>query len=206
MDFEFALKIFALVASAFGAWKVLAELARAKRSTLREEYRFAKEFFADLQSKVPLHPYVRDKGFEALAGDKLLTSREVEYLVGLPDPARSLREFANARKYLEHAVTAGDSQLMLRKKYQGNLTLQAILMGYILLFLSAYTLAWSPLIFPSIPQGFSIRIVVALPITVIAFGPIAYYFFIQGLRVGDAISLIHRLKLLGKSYISPLPH
>lgn len=200
MDIELSLKIFALVVSAFGAWKVLSELARARRSTLREEYRFAKEFFADLQSKEFLHPYVRDKGFEALSGDKSLTTREIEYLVSLPGPAQSLREYANGRRYLEHAATAGDKQIMLKNRYQKPWILRAILLGYLLLFLAAYSAAWSPLIFPSVPHDFGVRIVVALPFTALAFGPIAYYFFSQGLRVGNAISLIRRVKLLGKGH------
>jgi hypothetical protein len=200
MDIELSLKILALVVSAFGAWKILSELARARRSTLREEYRFAKEFFADLQSKESLHPYVRDKGFEALARDRSLTTREIEYLVSLPGPAQSLREYANGRRYLEHAATAGDKQIMLKKRYQKSWILRAILLGYLLLFLAAYSAAWSPLLFPSVPHRFGVRVFAALPFTALAFGPIAYYFFSQGMRVGNALSLIRRVKLLGSGH------
>jgi len=200
MDIELLLKVLALVASAFGAWKILSELARARRSTLRDEYRFAKEFFADIQSKESLHAYVRDKGFEALAGERSLTTREIEYLVSLPCPAQSLREYANGRKYLEHASTAGDKQIMLKKKYQKPRLMWAILLGYFLLFLVAYSAAWSPLLFPSIPSSLGLRLFLALPFTVLAFGPVAYYFFIQGVRVANAIQLVRRVELIRPGY------
>jgi hypothetical protein len=61
MEFELALKVVALVVSAMGAWKVLSESTRARRTSVRDDYRFAKEFLTDLRAKESMHPYLRDR-------------------------------------------------------------------------------------------------------------------------------------------------
>ena len=192
MDLEIVLKLLAVLVSSVGAWKVLTELARARRATLREEYRFAKEFLSDLKSKEPIHVYLKDKGYEALGGDKSLATREIEYLMSLPEPARALREYANGRKYIEHVATAGDRQLLLRRPYRRFVSLRSLIWLYLALFLLAYTAAWSPLVFSEVPRALGFRITVALPFTLLTFGPISYWFFRQGSRVSDAWSLLRR--------------
>lgn len=192
MDIELTLKLIALLVSAIGTWKVLPDLVRARRATIREEYHFAKEFFADLRSKEPIHPYVREKGFEALADGRPLTAREIEYLLNMPEPARSLREYATGKKYLEHAATAGDRQILVRKRYRRSWVLQALLWLYLLFFFSAYAGAWSPFFFSSMTQELGLRIGVALPVTLLTFGPFAYFFFRQAFFVANALAVIRR--------------
>lgn len=171
MELEQALKVAALLVSAIGAWKVLSEITRARRTSVRDDYRFAKEFLTDLRAKEPMHTYLRDKGYEALVSGSPLSTREIEYLLSLPEPVRSLREYASGRKYLQHASTAGTKQLLIKKQYRKSWVLNALLWVYLLLFLGAYTAAWSPLLFATISQQLGLGTVSALAVTLLAFWP-----------------------------------
>ncbi|MGE3926895.1 MAG: hypothetical protein AB7G13_28545 [Lautropia sp.] len=192
MTTELTLKILALAVSSFGAWKLLKDVIGARRSSLREEYRFAREFFADMSSQDALHPYVRDKGYEALVGTISIGASEIEYLVSLPEPARSLREYVQGKKYLEHASTAGNRQISLKKRYRSRNRMRLQVLGYFLAFVVSYAAMMFPMLFPSVPHQFGLRVSVALPITMLLFGPVTYYFLVQGLKAECARMLIHR--------------
>ena len=81
VDIEQILKIGAFFLSAVATWKVIIELLRGRQGRLREEYIFAKAFFEHVQSEPNLHPFLKEKGYQAIAGDPTLTAAEIEYLL-----------------------------------------------------------------------------------------------------------------------------
>ncbi len=80
-------------------WMKYSEFRLARHGRLREEYRFAREFLTDLMSPAGMHPFVRRKGYQAIAGDTRLSAAEIEYLLNLDDGARALKDYVLGRKY-----------------------------------------------------------------------------------------------------------
>lgn len=60
MDIELFAKLVTVAGSVFALYKVIAEFVISKKSRLREEFKFIKEFINDL--KPDTHPFVIEKG------------------------------------------------------------------------------------------------------------------------------------------------
>jgi hypothetical protein len=192
MNIELLIKIFALVVSAIGTWMAYSQLARSRKTTLRDEYRFAKEFMNDLKSDKLITTYLKDKGYEALIGITSLTTREIEFLLSLPEPARSLREFVSGRKYLEHVPTAGEKPLMLKKRYRKPSALRRRGLFFMILFAVFYTFIWLPIFLPDWITFMGLRMSSALSLTIVLFAPFTYLFFRMALNVTNARAVLRR--------------
>lgn len=60
------------------------------------------DFLQEVNSNKQLHPFLREKGYQAIAGDKQIGANEIEYLLSLKGPERALRDYVLGRPYLEH--------------------------------------------------------------------------------------------------------
>lgn len=67
---------------------------------LHQNYKLAKEIFDDIQNNPSMHPYVLERGYQALAKSKNIKIREAEYLTSLENPNSSLTNYIKARSYL----------------------------------------------------------------------------------------------------------
>lgn len=85
-------------ASIYGLRKAILGFAFFKRSGLRKEFKFTKNFLANLKAN---HPYLVEKGFFAITGDASLSAHEIICLLSLPSPTQALRHYSAAKKYLE---------------------------------------------------------------------------------------------------------
>lgn len=115
---EILWKIIPVLAAVVASAKILYELALGGRGRLREEYRFAHDFMQQLKNEPDMHPFVRDKGYQAIAGDASLSAEEVAYLLSLENPGRALRDYALGRPYLEHLTARGNLRLDFRPEYK----------------------------------------------------------------------------------------
>lgn len=118
MDIETLGKFIAAAVAIFGVGRALYEIISGNKPKLRDEYKFARDFFEDLASKKTLHPFAIEKGYQAIAGTTAIKSDEVAYILTLENPARCLRDFVLSRKYIEHLNTTGDLQITFAKKYK----------------------------------------------------------------------------------------
>ena len=102
MEYEGFLKIagaaVGFCVSIYGLRKAILSFAFFKRSGLRKEFKFTKNFLANLKSN---HPYLVEKGFFAITGDASLSAHEIICLLSLPSPTQALRHYSAAKKYLE---------------------------------------------------------------------------------------------------------
>jgi hypothetical protein len=117
LEFDIVIKIATFVLGAAGAAKLFYDISIGRRSRLREEYKFAKDFLEDLKANLNMHPFVRDKGYQAIAGDDHLETEEIEYLLSLQRPDRALRDYVLGRPYLKHLPHVGNLQITFREKY-----------------------------------------------------------------------------------------
>lgn len=101
MNFETIIKIIGLIAAIIGAAKIIYEITTGRKSHLREDYKFAKEFLEDLKNNPNLHPFAVEKGYHAIAGSEIIDSEEISYILLLKNPGKSLRDYILSKKYLQ---------------------------------------------------------------------------------------------------------
>jgi hypothetical protein len=205
MNFEQLYKIILLVLSGIATWKIVVELLRGRQSKFREEYKFAKDFFEHISSEPNLHPFLKQKGYQAVAGDANLTVPEVEYLLTLQDSSRALKDFVFGRKYLVHFSTAAEAQIRFKTKYEKRWKIQAYKLYYFGQYAVLYFAAVSPLFFHNIAVYLQSRTLTVLAISCLVFLPISFYSLVAGLRISRAQSLVNSQTVSrGSSYIKLL--
>ncbi|MCE7033575.1 hypothetical protein LY625_13310 [Lysobacter sp. GX 14042] len=68
MDIEVIAKLAAIAFGSVTAGVSVVALLKGRKSQLREEYKFAKEFIADLRGVASDHEFLRQRGSHALTG------------------------------------------------------------------------------------------------------------------------------------------
>lgn len=79
-------------------------------SKRKDDYRFAREFLSDLGENPNMHPFVREKGYLAIAGKSHVNEDEVSYLLTLKEPNKALGNYKLAK-----SVVSFDSKRSLLK-------------------------------------------------------------------------------------------
>lgn len=67
-----------------------------RRSAMINEYNHAKKFLSEVNT---LHPYAKDLGFSVIAGSNNINTSEIEYVINLEDPVKSLKYYVKGRTY-----------------------------------------------------------------------------------------------------------
>lgn len=190
MDYDILIKTATVLIGAIGAAKLIYDLSIGKRGRMREEYKFAKDFLQDVSSGEQLHPFLREKGYQAIAGDKQIGADEIEYLLSLKGPERALRDYVLGRPYLEHLPDAGNLQISFREKYKGVWSRRWRKFFYLITYFGLAFLAFAPLVlskfFPIGPP----QIFVAFAVCVSVFGPYAWFALKAGTRIYRAEKLV----------------
>ncbi|MGF1727065.1 hypothetical protein [Photobacterium nomapromontoriensis] len=121
MNWELVIKVISAVVTILGLIKIFSDLSTTKRTTLQNNYKFIKEFLNDINeaesNDKPLHPFVLEKGYQALAGTDTVSSREVKYILTLQDSSQCLHDFIFAKTLFDRLSTDGDLKIKFRKKY-----------------------------------------------------------------------------------------
>lgn len=174
MNIELIAKLVTVAGSVFALYKVIAEFVISKKSRLREEFKFIKEFIADL--KPDTHPFVIEKGYLAISGDSSLTAKEIAYLLSLPSPAQALKKYSTARKYVEYVEPTENEagRVVFRENYSEN-KLNWIkklnVTGYVIFA----TFAFAPIPFAKDIFGSNWQVgLVVIAMSLLSFGPLAF--------------------------------
>lgn len=144
MEIENIVKIIMAIGAMIGVTKIIYELSSSSKLKLREEYRFAKEFLADLDEETPPHHLAVERGYYALAGTSSIQVSDIKYLISLSNPDKSLKDYALSRKYVE--LNKKLHKIDFRLKYQRNFSRVWRKSFYILIYVLASLLAMSPLL------------------------------------------------------------
>jgi hypothetical protein len=170
------LQIITVIAGTFFAsWKILRELSSTKTSKLREEYKFAKEFLEYKANKDgKAHPYIWEKGLQALAGTNKIKPEEVEYILSLKNPSQCLKDFVLARRYLEDIETTGDLKLSFKKKYKADASRKWRKLYYVIQYFITALFALSPISIATFLNWEFKDFLLAISITLPIFGFVAY--------------------------------
>jgi hypothetical protein len=181
-NIDIVFKVITLIIAVFGLPRIIEELTNTKRSRLREEFKFIKEFITELESA---HPFVIEKGYLAISGDDSLTAKEIIYLFSLKSPGQALRKYARARKYLkfQEPTDSTEAKIEFREEYPGNKRkwLKKINIGAYGIFAS---FAFAPLLFAKDIFGSNWQLAIALSgLFLVGFGALAYSFLADYARI-----------------------
>lgn len=117
MDWDLLLRAILAAGAIFAAWKVIRDLNTNEKATLREEYKFVKEFFKDKNEQKEMNSYLREKGYAAIAGTRHVKAKEVEYLLKSTDAEYNLQDFIVSRDIFERASEENEFELKYRKSH-----------------------------------------------------------------------------------------
>ncbi len=190
MDLELVAKIVAALGAIGGLGKILYEVLIGKRGRMREEYKFAKEFLDAVERTPNMHPYIREKGYQAISGDHTLSADEVEYLLTLVKPDRALRDYVLGRPYLEHFPHAGNLQIAYKKRYRSNWSRRWRLYLYVTLYFCFALAAFAPFMLASLTTASGTEILWANIFSIAIFGPYAWWSIKAGARIYRAKMLV----------------
>lgn len=174
MDIELFAKLVTVFGSVFALYKVIAEFVISKKSRLREEFKFIKEFITDL--KPDTHPFIIEKGYLAISGDSTLTAKEITYLLSLSSPAQALKKYSASRKYVEfkEATEKEKAKVIFRDKYTVNKRkwVKGVNLATYILFA---TFAFAPIPFAKDIFGTNWQVgLVVISMALLSFGPLAF--------------------------------
>lgn len=145
--------------------------ASKKKSTLREEYKFAREFLDDT-SKEKLHPYTLGKGYQAIAGTTAVKALEIEYILALENPIQCLNDFVLSKQLFERLDTDGDFKLIFKDKYKSDFSRRWRKIMYLSLYFILALAALSPWILSSV---FKLEILKFLALLVFTVPVLGFY-------------------------------
>ncbi|MGK7948003.1 MAG: hypothetical protein AB4368_04160 [Xenococcaceae cyanobacterium] len=172
--------IFAIV----GVGKTFYEMRTGNRSRLREEYKFAKDFLAELDNNPNLHPFALEKGYQAIAGSTTVSTEEIAYLLSLKNPGKCLNDYLLGKKYLSKLDTDSDFQLYFSKKYSTTWSRKWRKYLYLTLALIFACSALSPFLRP---QYFPFRLLI---ITMPVYGVCTFWCLDELIRIDSAEQLV----------------
>ncbi|MEB5967313.1 hypothetical protein [Comamonas testosteroni] len=131
-----------LVASA----KVFVDLRHQSRSKFVERCRFSKEFLSEYRSGAPMHPFVKQQGFFAIAGTDKLNVQDVEHLLRLRNSEKAIKSFVAGSRYLRLMELEGEKRIGF-KRWIGRPWLRStFIYAGVALYFVLWLVAWSPLL------------------------------------------------------------
>ncbi len=194
MDAELVFKVVgvltAVVAAGFGAFKTYMDFSQVQRGRLRDEYKFAKDFFLDAKDEGGMHPFLKEKGLQAIAGTTSINPVEIQYLLTLKGAPQAIKNYVFGRKYLQHLEGWGNLQVAYKDKYSSK-RYRTALKGWYLFWYGLFVFAaGSPYVFSGyIPGGAGMSPGLLL-LTVVFFSPYAFLALRAGVRISHAEHLV----------------
>lgn len=190
MNSDLVIKISTLSLGAIATMKVAHEWLYGRHGRLRDEYKFAKDFLTDLKDDPDLHPFLKQKGYQAIAGDTTLSASEIEYLLELHDSGRALKDYVFGRPYLQHFTTAADQKVAFKSQYKSKWSRIWRKLLYFVLYVAFFMGAFSPVFIPSIETAPVMEKVLYLAFTILLFVPAALLSLRAGVRIARAEVLV----------------
>lgn len=127
-------------------WLTIKQRTDGNKAARREDYKFAKQLFDDLEANPKMHPFARMKGFQAFGNIENLPPSIVEHLMKLGDPMTSLSDYETSRGYLRHTGNFGSYTLDFSKVFflstEGRR--KALSISFLIFAAAAYIIAFTP--------------------------------------------------------------
>lgn len=190
MDIDLTIKLSSLTLGAITTMKIVYEWLYGRHGRLREEYKFARDFLRDLKDDPDLHPFLKQKGYQAIAGDTKLSASEIEYLLELHDSARALKDYVLGRPYLRHFTTAVNQKVTFESRYETAWSRNWRSLMYFLLYMAFFIGAFSPMFISSVKAASFLDNTLYFAFTLLLFLPAAFLALRAGTRIARAEALV----------------
>jgi hypothetical protein len=190
MDIDMIAKLGALLIGAVSTLKLTYDWLYSRQGRIREEYKFAREFFLDMERYPKMHPFLKEKGFQAIAGDTRLAACEIEYLLGLNGSPQALRDYVLGRPYLQYFSTAGNEQISFRAKYKSHWSRLWRKICYLILYFISFAAAFTPLLMPAVRAMPPVQALGLFAFTFMLFSPPSFIALRAGIRIARAEALL----------------
>lgn len=182
--------IVGLIGVLVAVWRFMVEMPRGRQGNLRDEYKFFREFLSDLKAHPDMHPFLIEKGYQAVSGGAEVSGAEMEYILQLHSSVEALRKFVSGRRYLDFYTTVTDQKIKFKQKYSKNWTRRWRKWSYAAVYFICSSIAVSPLLLPGLKLMSPERTLAALILTLPLFFPIAIMALKAAVRINNAESLI----------------
>lgn len=206
MTLEQFAKFAAICFGAVTAWNVIIGLLKGRKSQLRDEYRFAREFIADLEGVAKDSPFLQQKGCYALTGNATVDFPALQYMLGLSNPEACIRDYSFGYAYIEHVVTAQDAPIRFKRQFQNGRKRFLIKFFFLLSYLVTYLLGFSPLLLHTLKIWGPTSPLPTFFVTATIFFPAAYLSIKAGVRLRRAEKLIEHQSTRSNNSFKPTPH
>lgn len=121
MDSEVFQKIVPIVApliiGAATIYVAIRQFSLGSKNSYREEYKFAKAFFEDIEQNPKMHKYAKHKGYQAILGTQSIPSEVIEYIMHVSDPVRAIEDYAISRSHLKYIKNDKEFRLQFDSKF-----------------------------------------------------------------------------------------
>lgn len=144
MDFNMLSGIIGIIISFIASWILIAKFNFSSKEDLRKKYDFAKNLLTEIEDEE--HPYVKELGYQALAGSKVIKTNEIEHLLSLPDPGQCLRDFISSKDFFENLENDKKFKLIFKKSYKSKKCRNIKKLILMFLYYLSFLLIFSPLI------------------------------------------------------------
>lgn len=181
-NIEITGKLIAIIVGAVTTWNIVAGLLRHRVTRLREEYKFARDFYSDLNGIASSNEYLQQKGYFALTGDLSLSPSEARYLLKLRDPVRTIHAYSMGKGYLAFSDIL-DRKIAIKPGWESQWRRTVVKVTFITLYFICYLFAFSPLLLHSFGLWGTTSPFPSFVFLAAMFLPAAFFFIKAGVRV-----------------------
>lgn len=187
---KFIVPIAGLLGAAAGVGTFIYNILISGTHRRRESFRFAKEFFEYVAESKNPNPYVLEQGYQAIAGDASLQTREIKYLLTLSDRNRALRDYILGKNYLCLTESSAGQSIQFKDKYKRKISRTWRKYFYFFAYVISFSIALGPVFFyDRIEKNTSDAISLAF-FFLAYFGPLAYWALKSGSRIFRSEKLV----------------
>lgn len=204
MELEFYLKLIPVTLGVFGAIIAYLNFSTSSRASLREQYKFAKEAMKDFKEDPQMHPFIKEKALQAIAGTKTISTEEMEYILTLEDSPKRLNEFSRSKQLLVRFNNSGTKKFTFKGRYDKKMYRLFLKTFYSLAYFTFAFAAFSPIVFAGFLKLESGKFGLLFLFTLSIFG---FYAFVAAnafakLRLGESLVSNQKILIRNVSFIA----
>lgn len=180
------LRITPVIVGIFTIGKTIYDMMYSTKAKLRDEYKFAKDFL-DEQNLKKIHPFAKDKGYQAIAGCTDITPKEIEYLLSLSNPVCRLDDYKSSHRLFDKVGEGEEFRLVYKKRFRSKVYRTTIFCWYLILYFVLAFISTAPFLFP---EWFGHNGMIMLFVTIPSIAPLAIYAVVAAANIKSAERLM----------------
>lgn len=162
------------------------------KSDLKQDYTFSRSFLLEDLKNYELTPFLKEKGYQAVAGTSAIRADEVEYLLTLEGSGRWLMDYVYCIKYLDKKETLKSKKIAFNEKYKKKQARLIRKFIYLLVYAVFAMLAVFPLINMHTSSVTLIELLIQQSVSFLVFITIAAISLLELIKLVKAEELVNK--------------